>query len=186
MTTCEASPQLSLLTTDTSTSTSLPEVSPAKTSRSQASRRALRAHAADYGRKLPDWLASYDPDTSSWRTSQTSLLAPQTDQVLGLVEFSETWPISGMMRSGTAYQLAPLAPTSLANECGSSPRLPRPVACDGKGAGRLRWERINGGGMNLRDWCAYRLGMAYPPVLLVGYLMGFPAGWTISDPTETP
>jgi hypothetical protein len=40
--------------------------------------------------------------------------------------------------------------------------------------------------MNLRDWCAWQLGMAYPPVLLVGYLMGFPEGWTICAPSETP
>jgi integrase len=56
-----------------------------------------------FGQSTPAWLASFDPDTSSWRTSQLSLLG-------GLDEFSGTWPRSGMTRSGTAYQLQPLAP----------------------------------------------------------------------------
>ena len=48
---------------------------------------------ADCGESLPDWFVKYDPDSSSWRTRQCSLLA-------GLDEYSETWPKSGTMRSG--------------------------------------------------------------------------------------
>jgi hypothetical protein len=57
--------------------------------------------AADYGQSTPVLLAKYDHNTSSWRTSQHCLEG-------GLTAFSETWPRSGMMRSGTAYQLPPL------------------------------------------------------------------------------
>lgn len=57
--------------------------------------------AADYGQSTPVLLAKYDPNSSSWRTSQLCLEG-------GLTAFSETWPRSGMMRSGTAYQLPPL------------------------------------------------------------------------------
>ncbi len=46
-------------------------------------------------------LASYDPATSSWRTSQLSLLG-------GWEPFSATFPRSGMTRSGTLFQLQPL------------------------------------------------------------------------------
>jgi hypothetical protein len=160
--------------------------SPAKTSALQAARQALRDRVAAYGRKSSDWLASYDRSTSSWRTSQTSLLDPKNDQAAGLAEFWETWPRSGWMSNGIAYRLPDLVPTSLATECGSSPRLPRPVAVDGKGAGRLRWERIHGGGMNLRDWFVWKFNMAYPPARLVEYLMGFPAGWICSVRSATP
>ena len=60
-----------------------------------------KAHAADYGANTPVLLASYDHATSSWKTSQHFLGE-------GLTVYSETWPRSGMMRSGTAYQLQPL------------------------------------------------------------------------------
>jgi hypothetical protein len=40
--------------------------------------------------------ASFDPASSSWRTSQLCLLEEWS-------EYSETWPRSGTMRSGTAY-----------------------------------------------------------------------------------
>jgi hypothetical protein len=61
-----------------------------------------------------DSLASYDRATQSWRTSQHSLFG-------GLDEFSETWPRSGMTRSGTAYQLQPLAPPTGEIESGLLP-----------------------------------------------------------------
>jgi hypothetical protein len=76
--------------------------SPAKTSVSQEKARELKAAAAASGLSTPELLASYDPASSSWRTSQLCLDG-------ALTEFSETWPRSGLMRSGIAYQLPPLA-----------------------------------------------------------------------------
>lgn len=75
--------------------------SPARTSVSPERARALAASTAAYGRSTPELLARFDPDTSSWRTSQLCL-----DGALSV--FSETWPRSGLMRSGIAYQLPPL------------------------------------------------------------------------------
>jgi hypothetical protein len=90
------------------------EGSPAKTSLLRARARDLRASAAAYGRRLPDFLANYDPASSSWRTSQHCL-------VEGLESFSETWPRSGTTRNGIAYRLPPLVPLTDAIDFGSWP-----------------------------------------------------------------
>src|SRR5690606_6360852 len=74
----------------------------------------LKGSAAGYGRSTPDLLAKFDPVSSSWRTSQLCL-------VEGLTVFSETWPRSGMMRNGTAYQLPPLVPLTDATASGLWP-----------------------------------------------------------------
>jgi hypothetical protein len=98
---------------------------PARTSPSPERARALAASAAAYGRNTPELLAKYDLSTSSWRTSQLCLDG-------ALSEFSETWPRSGLMRSGIAYQLPPLVrltdetefglwPTPVANDDNKSP-----------------------------------------------------------------
>ena len=56
-----------------------------------------------YGQSSPELLASYDRSSRRWKTSQLCLDGD-------LSEFSETWPRSGMTRSGIAYLLPPLAP----------------------------------------------------------------------------
>ena len=105
---------------------------PARTSASPERVQALRASAAAYGRNTPELLAKFDPDTSSWRTSQLCLDG-------GLTEFSETWPRSGTMRNGIAYQLPPLVPLTDATASGL---LPTPTAVSygsnqGGGMGRV-------------------------------------------------
>lgn len=70
------------------------------------------------GRSTGASLASYDPASSSWRTCQACLIS-------GWEPFSETWPRSGMMLSGTVYQLAPSAPLTGETAFGS---LPTPTA----------------------------------------------------------
>lgn len=80
-----------------------------------------------YGRKSPVLWASYDHASSSWRMSQVCLVALLSDQANGLAECSETWPRSGTMRNGIAYQLPPLAP--LISETASG-LLPTPVKYD--------------------------------------------------------
>lgn len=77
------------------------EDSLARTSPPRDVEKASKVPARDYGASTPVLLARYDPDTSLWRTSQHSLEG-------GLTEFSETFPRSGMMLSGTAYRLPPL------------------------------------------------------------------------------
>lgn len=87
------------------------EDSPVRTSARRASELALMESGAASGESTPALLASYDHVSSSWRTSQLCL-------VEGLTVFSETWPRSGMMRSGTAYRLPPLAPLTSETEFG--------------------------------------------------------------------
>lgn len=101
------------------------EASPARTSARPERELAFEATAAAYGRSTPDLLASLDPATSSWRTSQRCL-------VEGWTLFSETWPRSGMTRNGTAYALPTLAPHTYGTGFGSSPThsIPTPTASD--------------------------------------------------------
>jgi hypothetical protein len=113
MTTLEPSPPIASQQTAFEWMSSA-EASPARISASQALERGLRASGADYGLSTPELLANYDPASSSWRTSQHCL-------VEGLTEFSETWPRSGMMRSGIAYQLPPLVRLTDATEFGLWP-----------------------------------------------------------------
>jgi len=55
------------------------------------------------GPKSIESFATYDPATSSWRTSQGTF-------PWGSDEFLETWPRAGMTRNGIAFQQQPLAP----------------------------------------------------------------------------
>ncbi len=86
----------------------------------QAAASDLPAPGPGYGPKSPVLLANYDPASCSWRTSQRSLFE-------GWEPFSATWPRSGMMRNGTAFQLPPLVPLTAATESGY---WPTPVATD--------------------------------------------------------
>lgn len=83
---------------------------PAKTSPLRDWERVWTEPGPVSGKSTPALLANLDPLTSSWRTSQHSLEG-------GLTSFSETWPRSGMMRSGIAFQLPPLV--LLTDETGS-------------------------------------------------------------------
>jgi hypothetical protein len=59
--------------------------------------------------------ASWDPATSSWKTSQASLLTGT------LAEYSETWPKAGTMRSGTLLRLRKSEHRTAANASSSWP-----------------------------------------------------------------
>lgn len=85
------------------TLTSLRAASPAKTSPTPAKVQDSTECARVFGQSAPVLFANYDPDTSSWKTSQLCLLGDSKP-------FSGTWPRSGMTRNGIAYRLAPLAP----------------------------------------------------------------------------
>jgi len=73
----------------------------ARTSASPARVPASPERGPVFGTNTLGSLASYDPDTSSWRTSQRCLLVEWEP-------FSATFPRSGMTRSGTLFQLQPL------------------------------------------------------------------------------
>jgi hypothetical protein len=92
--------------------------SPVRISHSLESELASKVRDLVSGQSTGELLASYDRASSSWRTSQACLLS-------GWEPFSETWPRSGMMLSGTAYRLPPSAPLTVEIASGS---LPTPTA----------------------------------------------------------
>lgn len=99
-TTCETSePSRALSTQDTSTCSA--EVSPARTCRTRGTVLASRANEAVCGESLRESFANFDRESSSWKTSQRSLLG-------GWTSFSENWPRSGMMLSGRVFELPTL------------------------------------------------------------------------------
>jgi hypothetical protein len=109
------------------------EGSPARTSATPASAQESTASDLDYGASTPELLASYDHDSSSWRTSQLCLGGE-------LSEFSETWPRSGLMRSGIAYRLPPLVRLTDGTESGL---LPTPTDASKGGGSSRSGSRIN-------------------------------------------
>jgi hypothetical protein len=180
------------------TSTSSAAGSPAKTSPTPAKEQGSTGHARVFGPSTPDSFANYDPATSSWRTSQLSLLEDSG-------EFSETWPRAGWLVSGAAYAPPTLERPTGEIAYGSSPtawgtptrrdwkdtgnmtnvpengllgrqalnRRPMPTSSDGSGgpgsSGR-------DGGDNLRTAAGGSLNPEF-----VEWLMGFPIGWTEVD-----
>jgi hypothetical protein len=144
---------------------------PAKTSAQAARELASAALAAAYGQSTPDLLASFDRDSSSWRTSQGCLIE-------GLTSFSGRWPRSGMMRNGTAYRLPPLASPTRGTVSGL---WPTPRHCDGtKGAGA---RKDGGGSYGLGYTVARALGLRQQTTTkfdpgLSELFMGFPIMWT--------
>ena len=174
MTTLDNSQQTDWLQTELE-SMSLREDSPARTLALQDSKQGLTVSEVDCGVKSPVLLASYNPDTQSWKTSQTSLVATGDD---GLDEYLETWPRSGMTRNGIAYQLPPLVPNT--TEIGSLP-FPTPASRDYKGA--VRPETMEAKGRNpdtnsLPDAIEYRGETGRLNPTWVEWLMGYPLGHT--------
>jgi hypothetical protein len=155
----------------------------------------------------PELLANLDPDSSSWRTSQRCFIE-------GLTEFLETWPRSGLMRSGTAFRLPPLVRLTEETEYGL---LPTPSATpygsnQGGAMGRTgpvraslqtmarkgMWptptrEDAQCAGSRKHSPTVYSIAvtsMGERPGSLnpefVEWLMGFPIGWTACPPLATP
>lgn len=160
--------------------TSLPEDFHAKTSASQGNEQELKAQGAVYGGNTPVLLASFDHDTSSWRTQPPS---KPKDTVSD--EFSETWPRSGTMRGGIAYQHPPLVPLTRAIVSGL---LPTPQKHDQIKGYQHRVNRYGTkhGGRNLNDTVASLEGLdGYLNPEFLELLMNYPRTWTELRPLET-
>lgn len=133
------------------------------------------------------WLGSFarfDPNSSSWRTPQCSLLE-------GLDVFSETWPRWGTMRNGERWELSTLAPRTDEIESGSLPGDGRlwmtPKASDGVFAtpsttGRTRRMSTHLG-TQMKFSVAENGGRPNPD--WIEWLMAWPIGWTELKPLET-
>lgn len=91
--------------------TSSQAASPAKTLASPERAQDSTASEAASGSKCFESFARFDPATSTWRTSQRSLVA-------GWIEYSARWPKQGSMRSGCAYPRPPWAPPTDATDGG--------------------------------------------------------------------
>jgi len=111
-------------------------------------------------------LANYDHKSSSWRTSQHCL-------VEGFTEFSETWPRSGMMQNGIAYQLPTLVP--LTKETGSG-LLPTPSGTSNHGQNHVSG-RLDEWGGNSNPWRGTDIGKLHCP-RFEEWMMGYPDRWT--------
>jgi len=116
------------------------------------------------------WLASfvkYDPDSSSWKTHQCSLLGD-------LDEFLETWPQWGLMRNGECWEQQMLEQSIKETESGLWPTPTTPSGggnCGGSGAYKN----------------ALKNGTHIPHSInpnLYEWLMGWPQGWTDLKPLE--
>lgn len=164
-------------------STSSAEASLAKTSPTPKELDST-APEADSGSKCSAWFASYDPASSSWKTSQLSLFAASTASSLDL-------PPAGTMRSGQLCDRAILAsPTGEpAHSC-----WPTPIQTDESLSRRKGYTSAGHDGTTFTDAVIEFLGLATtrepgqrteaqagPNPVFVEALMGFPRGWTDVD-----
>ncbi len=177
--------------------------SPAKISASRGVVPALAGADPACGANTPGFFASFDLDSSSWRTPQLSLFAASE-------EFSATWPRSGMTRNGTASLLSPSVPLISVRGLSS---LPTPLAMDSAGgtldnrnANTKRWDGLNSLKAMAKAGRLTKHGLLTTPCAddtgarsgeysqggialsaqvggplnpeFVEWLMGFPTGWT--------
>lgn len=125
-------------------------------------------------------LAKYDPESSSWKMSQT-LLFEDSDASL------ETFARSGTMRSGKLYQRK--TPVRLTCASDSSSSLPTPTARDWKDGTAKSCENVPVNALLGR--AVHHLPNATPSPggklnpRWVQWLMGFPAAWLNCVLSET-
>ena len=147
----------------------------AKTSAQQEKVQELMESAAGCGEKWRASFAKYDPDLSLWKTPQCSLLGDSE-------EFLETWPQWGLMRNGECWEQRTLEQTIRGIGFGLwETKWPTPVTSDASGAGRVG-PRKGGDISSLKDYLSKWHRLAYPPVNITEYMMGWPLGWTDLKP----
>ena len=165
-----------------------------------------------YSPKSSALLASYDRNSSSWRTLQLCFLAQAKNEADGLAEFSESWPRSGTMHSGIAYRRETLAhPTSeivsgfwLTSAgmdwkcCGAPSEVVRKSQTLGstllaptprKSRGYTAYSTV-GFAPSLTEWITGHRGAGTnglkPNPSFVEWMMGFPIEWGVLPPAATP
>jgi hypothetical protein len=159
-----------------------------------------------YGANTRESLATFDRNGLSWKTSQACFLE-------GSETFSETWPRSGMMLSGKAYQLPPLAPLTKGTASGLWPtpnasKAANDLTLTKSGDGRTKpnklgwavalWPTPTRRDTKGRDANCRAGGPSLPEVLFrqtgsgrvnpnwIEWLMGFPIGHTELQLSATP
>jgi hypothetical protein len=141
----------------------------------------LMGREAGCGLKSSDLLATFDRNSLSWKTSQTCLLALVSDPGGGLAEFSQTWPASGMMRSGKIYQRRPWA---LPIAESASGLLPTPRK-SGQSRAWKAYQRSQPQG-NLEEILGEHGFSGWITREFAMWMMGFPLNWADITPQETP
>ena len=94
--------------------------------------------------------ASYDPGSSSWKTSRVSLDGEWET-------YSETWPASGMTRNGTAYQRPTSVPRISASASGLLPTPDTGMSLNGHGRRGGRPGNGHQSGLSLETMAKYGL-----------------------------
>jgi hypothetical protein len=180
-----------------------PEAFPARTFLLPERERDLKERGLVFGGNIIALLASFDPASQSWRTSQHSLFGE-------LTLYSGRWPKSGLMRSGTAYERQTWVRRTEGTESGllptpkSSPSGPDFARANREGSGgddlatavakwptprASEWKGV--GPLDSKSQ-AYRLEKGYLDATVqdreqqtgqlspdwVDALMGYPVGWT--------
>jgi DNA (cytosine-5)-methyltransferase 1 len=163
----------------------------------------LTENGQECGEKWHASFTKYDPDSSSWKTHQCSLLGD-------LDEFSETWPRWGLMQSGECWEQLTLEQTIKGTGFGLSPNgedkfhTPNTTGLDGGSNSRKalkkrmenwptplsteyranRVKRENHHNGLTQAVLATQNGGQLNPTW-VEWLMGWPLGWTDLKPLET-
>jgi hypothetical protein len=158
------------------TSMSSPGGSPVRTSALPGKALASRGSARGFGGKCIASFAKWDPDTSCWRTSQPSLIEDST-------RYSGRWPLSGSMRNGACYRRSKLEPLTDAPVCGWSHLWPTPIARDWR-SGKVSKTTLAKNSRPLSEVVQQSDGGPLNPTW-VEWLMGWPLGWTASEPLGT-
>src|SRR5262245_23467903 len=152
------------------------EASPARTFPEPETALGSLAHDRASGLSSPDSLANYDRASRSWKTWQRCLI-----ETWG--PFAETWPQSGMTRSGQLYPLAPLVLHMCDSECSL---WPTPTASmEGRGFGiplHNRTGRYKKSTVSRVHALVGEHGWRIHPNFTEA-LMGFPMGWTEIEPS---
>ena len=170
------------------------EGSPAKASATLDQRQDCETVAADCGQSSEELLATFDPDSLSWKTSRRS-------QSEVSCVFSATLPRSGTMRSGRLFRRPPLVqstsargsllwPTLKAKEDGRSPAAWDRARLRGYAVRKAKGTSSGGPASEKGSLAVFlrrmegRDGGIINPTF-AEWLMGFPAGWTETSDSET-
>jgi hypothetical protein len=153
---------------------------PVKTSPQQEKAQELTESDQECGEKWRGWLAKFDPDTSSWRTAQCSLLED-------LNECLQTLPRSGMTRDGLLWEQQMSAHRISETESGlwGTPTASQ----DFKPIRKLTPSEANGSHGtilvgSIGNQYSHLIGRYLKP-LVTEWMMGWPLGWTDLKPLET-
>ena len=137
-----------------SQSTSFAGDFPARISATLARVLGLLASARGCGSNISESFATFDPESSSWRTSQRCLEG-------GLTLYSDRWPKAGTTQYGQAYELPMLALRIDASGCSLWPTPDAAVfnASESPESFRARQEALRAKGIN-GNGCGTPLAMA--------------------------